>query len=54
MHGSMQDSDNGAPLSRTQDKLDMTISSLRSRDILQPTGTRLDAPEPYNNDLDDL
>ena len=29
----MQDSDNGAPLSRTQDKPDMTISSLCSRDI---------------------
>jgi hypothetical protein len=49
----MQDSDNGAPLSRTQDKLDMTISSLRSRDIPQRAGTRLDAPEPHNNDLDD-
>src|SRR5215468_3255708 len=32
---------------------DMTISSLRSRDILQRAGTRLNAPEPHNNDLED-
>jgi hypothetical protein len=31
----------------------MTISSLRSRNILQRAGTRLDAPELHNNDLDD-